>query len=75
MVWITLITIKEEKKMLNMMKIETKAGQALLEALQNAEERVFYRMSREDDPVKKARHKEADKRLRAAIMKLSHALN
>ena len=61
--------------MLNMMKIETKAGQTVLEALQNAEEKVFYRMCAEVDPEKKARHREADKRLRAAIMKLSHAIN
>lgn len=60
---------------MNLMKIETKAGQALLEALQNAEEKMFYRMCQETDAGKKARHREADKRLRVAIMKLSHALN
>ena len=60
---------------MNIRKIETKAGQKVLEALQNAEERMFYKMCGEDDPVRKERHREADKRLRAAIANLSHALN
>ena len=61
--------------MINLMKIKTNAGQKVLEALQNAEEKLFYRMCREDDPVKKERHREADRRLRVAIADLSHALN
>ena len=61
--------------MISLMKIKTNAGQKVLEALQNAEEKMFYRMGREDDPVKKERHREADKRLRVAIADLSHALN
>ena len=61
--------------MINLMKIKTNAGQKVLEALQNAEEKMFYQMCREDDPVKKERHREADRRLRVAIADLSHALN
>ena len=60
---------------MNLMKIETKVGQKILEALLDAEEKMFYRMCQEPDAAKKARHREADKRLRAKIAELSHALN
>lgn len=61
--------------MLNMAKVKTLGAEKVFEALQDAEERTFYRMCREDDPARKALYQEADKRLRKAIVTLFNAMN